>query len=382
MPSYYEMSLENKREYVCQNDFSVAEKPLGSWLVVFLDVDWGAQIEKTDHLRDERASDLSKISWNREKREKQWKVEYGQRVASWYHGLKAELSEKHPLLKVLVEQQIRNRLISVNMTDEELQYIDVLDGKREYGTEILISHMSLRKWLGCVKDIFIELQQYQKDLACFLDQVMGDDSGKRGDILNRYAELQYKDWKYRVWVENNYQALSPRFHLSCNHKVYSYTGIAGPVPTGQNLEGHVYMATDSLVALTIWEFDMVCAQEVFLRRCAYCNRYFQPYSVVSCYCDRPVEGKEGKTCKDIGAMSKHQQKVSQDEAKKLYRRVCNRTQMAAHRRKEQHPDILRRYNQVQLYGKELLEQVEEGTMTFEEFQKKFDKKPGELLGVK
>ena len=86
MPSYYEMSLENKREYVCQNDFSVAEKPLGSWLVVFLDVDWGAQIEKTDHLRDERASDLSKISW---KEEKQWKVEYGQRVASWYHGLKA-----------------------------------------------------------------------------------------------------------------------------------------------------------------------------------------------------------------------------------------------------------------------------------------------------
>ena len=142
------------------------------------------------------------------------------------------------------------------------------------------------------------------------------------------------------------------------------------------------MATDSLVALTIWEFDMVCAQEVFLRRCAYCNRYFQPYSVVSCYCDRPVEGKEGKTCKDIGAMSKHQQKVSQDEAKKLYRRVCNRTQMAAYRRREQHPDILRRYSQVQLYGKELLEQVEEGTITFEEFQEKFDKKPGELLGIK
>lgn len=81
-------------------------------------------------------------------------------------------------------------------------------------------------------------------------------------------------------------------------------------------------------------------------------------------------------------MSRHQQKVNQDEAKKLYRKVCNRTQMAAQRRKEQYPDILRRYKQVQLRGKELLDRVETGTMTFSEFQDAFDKKPGELLGVK
>ena len=137
----YEMSLENKREYVCVSNFSVEEKPLGLWLVIFLDVDWGAQIEKTERLCNECASALSKISRKQEKQEKQWKVEYGQRVASWYHGLKAELSEKHPLLKVLVEQQIRNLLINANMTDGKQQYIEVLDGKREYGTEILISHI-------------------------------------------------------------------------------------------------------------------------------------------------------------------------------------------------------------------------------------------------
>ena len=81
-------------------------------------------------------------------------------------------------------------------------------------------------------------------------------------------------------------------------------------------------------------------------------------------------------------MSRHQQKVNQDEAKKLYRKVCNRTQMAAQRRIEQHPDILRRYKQVQLHGKELLEKVAAGTMTLSEFQEQFDKKPRELLGVK
>lgn len=81
-------------------------------------------------------------------------------------------------------------------------------------------------------------------------------------------------------------------------------------------------------------------------------------------------------------MSRHQQKVNQDEAKKLYRKVCKRTQMAAQRRKEQYPDILRRYRQVQLHGKELLGQVEAGTLTFEEFVAQFDKNPGKLLGVR
>ena len=141
------------------------------------------------------------------------------------------------------------------------------------------------------------------------------------------------------------------------------------------------MATDRLDALTIWEFEMVCANEISLRRCAHCNRYFQPYSVASCYCNRPVEGREGKTCKEIGAMSRHQQKVNQDEAKKLYQKVCKRTQAMAKRRLEQYPDILRQYQKVQLHGKELLDQVEAGTMTFEEFQEQFDKETEELLGI-
>lgn len=81
-------------------------------------------------------------------------------------------------------------------------------------------------------------------------------------------------------------------------------------------------------------------------------------------------------------MSRHQQKVNQNEAKKLYQKVCNRTQMAAQRRKAQYPDILWRYRQVQLHGKELLEQVEAGTLTFSEFQQQFDKKPEELLKMK
>ena len=80
-------------------------------------------------------------------------------------------------------------------------------------------------------------------------------------------------------------------------------------------------------------------------------------------------------------MSKHQQKVNRDEAKKLYRKVCNRIQTAAKRRMVQYPDILRQYKEAQLRGQELLEQVESGQITYEEFQEQFDKTTEELLGI-
>lgn len=47
----------------------------------------------------------------------------------------------------------------------------------------------------------------------------------------------------------------------------------------------------------------------------------------------------------------------------------------------QYPDILRQYKEAQLRGQELLEQVETGQITYEEFQKQFDKTTEELLGI-
>lgn len=386
---YYEMSLENQREYVYQANFTVAESSLGLWLIVFLDVDWSNYIKMTEDLREEHEGTLPKFKWMREKQRKQWELRYSERVAAWYRGLKAELSEQHPLLKLLIEQQIRNLLCCEFHPEkpeefrmEELQYLEVLDGVREHSRQTAIRPAYLRPWLLGVQRIFSSLKTCQEQLVPLLDQVMGGDPREKGGILRRYAELQREDMRYRNLVEGSYLALSPRFHISSNHKIYRYDGAGGSIPAEQKLEGHTYMATDRLDALTIWEFEMVCGNEIPLRRCAYCNRYFQPYSVVSCYCDRPVEGKGGKTCKEIGAMSKHQKKVSHNEAKTMYKKVCKRTQAMAKRRLEQYPDIMGQYQRVQFEGKELLDQVEAGTMTFEEFQERFDKKPGELLGVK
>lgn len=380
---YYEMSLENQREYVYQNDFTVMKNALGVWLTVFLDVDWDGLIKKTESLREDHEGTLSEFRWMQEKQRKQWELEYSKRVAAWYHSLKETLSTRHPLLKLLVEQQIRNRLVCVSQPEKRTELrMEVLDGTRAHSEQAELSPMDLRPWLLEADRIFFTLQTCQEQLLPLIDQVMGGDPEKGGGILQRYHQLQQKDLSFQCMMEQSYRLLSPKFRITSVHRIYRSDLPKDTTPRIDQLEGHTYMVTDALDALTLWEFEMICANEILLRRCAYCNRYFRPYSVVSCYCDRPVEGKGGKTCKEIGAMSRHQKKVNQDEAKKLYRKVCNRTQMAAQRRKEQYPDILRRYKQVQLRGKELLEQVEAGAMTFSEFQDAFDKKSGELLGVK
>lgn len=383
------MSLENQREYVYQNNFTVAESALGLWLLIFLDVDWADLIKKTESLREDHEGTLSKFKWMPEKQRKQWELGYSERVAAWYHRLKEMLSARHPLLKLLVEQQIRNRLVCISQPEnrtelrmEVLRYLEILDGTRAHSEQTMLSLMDLHPWLLEAEQIFFTLKTCQEQLLPPLNQVMGGDPEKGGGILQRYHQMQQKDLSFQCMVKQGYRLLSPRFRITNACRTYRSDLSKETAPQTNQLEGHTYMVTDALDALTLWEFEMVCANEIPLRRCAYCNRYFLPYSVVSCYCDRPVEGKGGKTCKEIGAMSRHQQKVNQDEAKKLYRKVCNRTQMAAHRRKEQYPDILRRYRQVQLHGKELLEQVETGALTFEAFAAQFDKKPGELLGVK
>ena len=148
-----------------------------------------------------------------------------------------------------------------------------------------------------------------------LDEVMSREQDNQGSILRAYFTLQRQNLLYRNLVESSYQALSPRFYISRNHKIYRYDGGIDTVPAKEKLEDIPIWPTDQLAALTVWEFEMLCANEIPLRRCAYCGRYFRPYSVVNCYCDRVVEGTNGKTCKQVGATSKHQQAVNQDAAK-------------------------------------------------------------------
>ena len=58
------------------------------------------------------------------------------------------------------------------------------------------------------------------------------------------------------------------------------------------------------------------------KRCANCGRWFlQSPGATYAYCDGPVPGQEGKTCREVGASANFQEKVRNNEIWKLHQRA-------------------------------------------------------------
>ena len=352
------MSLESGHEWIIQNDFTHVQLPLGTWLPIFLDIDWELYLKQTEELSASHPSSDGV---------------YSQQVAHWYHNLKQQLSPLHPLLTELVERQIPNRLCCQFYPEnpshlvllEEISYLDAL--QNEQADSPTIQPVFLRGWLKDLLLLFAQLHRTQQQLEQLLDAVMGDVLEKKQHTLNRYAQLKQDNLLYQQVVHLAYHNLSPRFYItSCKKK----------------LSGHTYMVTDDLPSLTLWEFEMVCANEVELRRCHHCGRYFLPFSSVSCYCKRPLPDQPEKTCQDIGAVSKFQNKVNGDAAKELYLKTCNRLKTWVSRNASLYPDANKGYINAQYEAKVQLEQVRSGELEFSEFQKWCERENRVILGLK
>lgn len=122
----------------------------------------------------------------------------------------------------------------------------------------------------------------------------------------------------------------------------------------------LYKSND-LIALCFTEFQYMCSQDILLCKCKICNRYFIPFSKVSVYCDRLIEGTDS-TCKQRGSVITFTQNL--DDAKKLFRSEQNKHNMKCKR-----PNAYTReqYNQWQDDAKKLLKRVQSGEMTIDEF---------------
>jgi hypothetical protein len=93
---------------------------------------------------------------------------------------------------------------------------------------------------------------------------------------------------------------------------------------GEKLSAFLFYASNDIRALLMLEFEYMCINNYYLKKCEYCGKYFQPFGVTSRYCDRTVS-ESGKTCKQIGAVMKSAENIS--DARKIYNKVNNRNQM-------------------------------------------------------
>ena len=78
-------------------------------------------------------------------------------------------------------------------------------------------------------------------------------------------------------------------------------------------------------ALMRFEMMKIITQEVLIKKCANCGRYFILDGRTDVeYCSRPLANQPEKTCKDIGALNKYMDKVNADPIRKEYHRAYKR----------------------------------------------------------
>ena len=133
------------------------------------------------------------------------------------------------------------------------------------------------------------------------------------------------------------------------------------------VNSYTFYRSNDLRALVMLEFDYMCCEGYFIRKCENCGKFFQPYSKRGVYCDREFDDT-GKMCKEIASALKYREQVDNDEAKKYYQRLNNTYQMRC-RRSPAHYSNKERYKW-QAMAKGLLEEVNKRNISFEEFKEK------------
>jgi len=129
------------------------------------------------------------------------------------------------------------------------------------------------------------------------------------------------------------------------------------------VESRMFYGTDDWETILLVEIEQMAEKNIQLRKCAYCGKYFQPFSSRTLYCDR-VQDDSGKTCKELAAKEKYEKKIAADEGRSLYRRR-NRTYAM---RVSRAPQIYKKkdYNTWKVAACEALEQYERGELTIEQ----------------
>ncbi|WP_455582553.1 DUF6076 domain-containing protein [Dysosmobacter sp.] len=130
----------------------------------------------------------------------------------------------------------------------------------------------------------------------------------------------------------------------------------------QDISVRQIIGSNDLRTILLTELEEMAQQNIRLRRCERCHKYFRPFSAKSLYCDRLV-GNTGKTCQELAAKEKYEKKVAADEGLTLYRRRNKTYAMRVSRA----PDVYRDadYQAWKAAAEVALQQYTDGEITLE-----------------
>lgn len=305
MTYQYYIDFKDKIEYAKQEDHFVSY-PIGALLFAYIDWDWEAL---TAEAAAERRSAFNLSQ-----------------TAQTFHRILSRFDQAHHLLR-----QDAARL--------------------EKSSDPLYA---LYQWAG-------ENEKFKQRCLRLIRGVLDTDGeNPKMTVLQRYYLLNKTDTEFRRFKQKIHDQLKVFQCMMCG------AGPQEPVDAESvsrlDITAAICYAADDLRALAFMEFEYMVTENMALRRCENCGRYFLPFSVLSRYCDRPAA--EGKTCREVAIRGNYNRRLRSDDIRAAYVKNNNAYQMRTRRSAD--PKLLEQYVRWKQDARQALEELKLGTITEEE----------------
>ncbi len=206
-----------------------------------------------------------------------------------------------------------------------------------------LSFMSVQYVISAAKAIK-RIQQFKTDIESILNGTLDTDSPNSSiPLTERYHTLPHE---LRRRYERSDAAVSVKCSLDSDSLFVGYY-------------------SEDICSLAFLEFEYMYVNGISVRKCESCGRYFLPFSSLSRYCERIADDKRQKSCKDIAAIDKYNDKLSRNSAKKLYQQRSNAYQMRCSRSPSAFPRT--EYELWREMAKKYIKALENGEITEEQF---------------
>ncbi len=183
------------------------------------------------------------------------------------------------------------------------------------------------------------------------------------DISNKFEMINLLDYTYDN-IPYNSENVEPKDILILSSIIHTMD------PEGKGLSCTFRFKTNNIfTAFYITLFNTIGMDELYVKICGNCNKYFITPKLNIVYCDRELANN--LTCKDVGSKLSQKRKEEKNTVYGRYRTIFSRKRMLMKR----NPDITKYEDDYENYknnAKKFQKEIKEGKKNYEDFNKWLD----------
>lgn len=213
------------------------------------------------------------------------------------------------------------------------------------------------------------LTSYQKDISFILDYCIfkPDKNTAKLSPFERLCVLEYIPNTPSLLQENLMQIINLSTISDIDSDKYSEDYLIGSIQSKKHkaYSNTLYIPND-IASLLNFELTEIIKDNIILRICNYCNKFFIAPNRHITYCSNIAPGYTNKTCRQVARNNKYMESFKNDDALSLFTKVYNNKAYKASRYKDI-IDYELDYKHFQTIGRKKVKKYKNKEITQEEF---------------